>query len=186
MDLYWVAPSLAVASRPRGGDWLDDEMNDLRLRGVDVLVSCLVPSEELELDLTGESASAELAGLGFVRMQMEDRGTPSNAAAFEEVVRHLGEHISAGRRVAVHCRQGLGRSPLVVAAVLVRSGVLPEDAWNLVAEHRRQAVPETEEQRAWIQSFAGRRPLSSREASSAGRPRHNHVASAGGRGYSRP
>ena len=31
MDLYWIDPSLAIASRPRGGDWLDDEMLEGRL-----------------------------------------------------------------------------------------------------------------------------------------------------------
>jgi hypothetical protein len=41
----------------QAGDWPDDEMVDLRRRGVDLLVSCLTPSEELELDLTSETRS---------------------------------------------------------------------------------------------------------------------------------
>ncbi len=154
MDLYWVDSTLAVASRPRGGDWLDDEMADIRRQGIDVLVSCLLPSEEKELDLTAESQAAKHAGIAFVRTPIEDRGTPTDPSAFAEVVNRLSDDRRAGRHVAIHCRQGLGRSPLVAAALLVRSGQSPDEAWALVAERRRQSVPDTDEQRDWIRSFA--------------------------------
>jgi hypothetical protein len=36
----WTMP------RPRGGDWLDDDLRELVQLGVDILVSLLQPSEE--------------------------------------------------------------------------------------------------------------------------------------------
>jgi protein-tyrosine phosphatase len=154
MDLYWIDSSLAIASRPRGGDWLDDEMASLRREGVDLLVSCLVPSEEQELRLSDEEPSAIRAGIAFARVPIEDRSIPANTADFEEVIRRLATDRRAGRRVAVHCRQGLGRAPLVAAAVLVRSGWSADEAWSLIQECRNRPVPDTDEQREWIHAFA--------------------------------
>lgn len=161
MDLFWIAPSLAVASRPRGGDWLDDEMADLRRQGVDVVVSCLTTSEEIELQLTEEVASAARHGIAFVRAAMEDRGTPSSRSAVEQVVERISDGRTSGQGVVIHCRQGLGRAPLIAAATLVRSGMSPDDAWTLIADRRTRPVPDTDEQREWIRAFAGRGPADS-------------------------
>jgi len=147
--------SAMSTARGNGAMFFDDEMTDIRRQGVDVLVSCLLPSEERDLDLVAESGAAERAGITFVRTPMEDRGTPPDPAAFGEVVNRLSDDRRAGHRVAIHCRQGLGRSPLVAAALLVRSGQAPDEAWALIAERRRQSVPDTDEQRDWIRSFAG-------------------------------
>jgi hypothetical protein len=57
-DLFWiVAPwrgRLAIATRPRGGDWLEDELKGLRRAGVDVVVSLLETNEADQLDLVNE------------------------------------------------------------------------------------------------------------------------------------
>jgi len=43
-----------------------------------------------------------------------------------------------------HCRQGLGRSPLIAAAMLVRDGMTPTEACDAIAIARR-LMPETDE-----------------------------------------
>lgn len=154
MDLFWINDSMAVTSRPRGGDWLDDEMADLVRQGVGVVVSCLTSSEEAELELADEAQAASRQGLDFVRAAMPDRGTPASRTRVTEVVGLIERHTSGGGRVAIHCRQGLGRAPLVAAAVLVRSGMTPDAAWRLIADRRNRSVPDTDEQREWIAKFA--------------------------------
>ncbi len=154
MDLYWVHPSLAVVTRPTGGRSLPGELAELRGDGVDVLVSCLMPSEEDQLGLIGESAAAEGVGLRFVRARMRDGGTPDDNHAFDRVTARLHEERQAGRRVAVHCRAGIGRSPLVAAALLVRSGESPTEAWSRVGRARGWPVPDNDEQRDWLYGFA--------------------------------
>ena len=46
ISLYWIpeiAPwRVAILPRPRGGDWLEDEIRELKRAGVGVLVSLLV------------------------------------------------------------------------------------------------------------------------------------------------
>jgi protein-tyrosine phosphatase len=58
------------------------------------------------------------------------------------------------RKVAIHCRQSLGRAPLVAVSLLVRTGMAPDDARKLIGEHRQRSAPDTEEQREWVRSFA--------------------------------
>jgi protein-tyrosine phosphatase len=159
MDLYWITPALAVSTRPRGGDWLDDEITSLRSEGVDVLVSCLTDEEERDLDLAEERTAATAGGLTFVRAPIADRSIPQSDV-MNEAVRSIEQALVSGRRVAVHCRQGLGRAPMVAAATLVATGMDADDAWEAVARGRGQPVPETEEQRDWLDSFAIRRALS--------------------------
>ena len=52
-QLYWIdAPTgrrLAILARPRGGDWLEDEVRSWRGQGIDVVVSLLTPAEILSL-----------------------------------------------------------------------------------------------------------------------------------------
>ncbi len=66
---------LSTMAKPRGGDWLDDQLHTLRR--LDVVV-CALPSAELEaVGLTGEAAAAAHAGLEFVWIPIADRGVPA-------------------------------------------------------------------------------------------------------------
>ncbi len=80
MKVYPVAdfPSgrLAIAARPRGGDWLEQDLSRLASSGWTVLVSALEKSEEQELDLIQENSIAIGLGLRFVAFPIRDRGLP--------------------------------------------------------------------------------------------------------------
>lgn len=157
IDLYPIPDlprgRLAVALRPRGGDWLLSELQQLERRGWTLLVSTLEREELEELQLQDLGDACAAAGLGWVHFPIVDRGLPSIAAA-TSLTRRLLEHISADGRVAVHCRQGIGRSSVVVAATLVASGVTADAAWASVERCRGRPVPDTLEQREWLQAFA--------------------------------
>ena len=49
-----AAGKLAIVARPRGGDWLEDEVRALREAGITVLVSMLTAEEGEELGLQAE------------------------------------------------------------------------------------------------------------------------------------
>jgi protein tyrosine phosphatase (PTP) superfamily phosphohydrolase (DUF442 family) len=123
VHVFWIDPTLAITTRPRGGDWLSDELSALKREGVSIVVSCLTDPEEHELGLAHEAQIAREQGLRFVRVPIQDRGTPANADAFATVVDGLVADRSSGRRIAVHCRQGLGRAPLVAASILVGASI---------------------------------------------------------------
>jgi protein-tyrosine phosphatase len=143
--------SLSTMARPRGGDWLEDEMASLREAGTDVLVSMLTTSELRELDLAEEASTAEAAGMRFIGLPTPDRGTP-DLVPFRALVTELVAELGAGRHVVVHCRMGIGRSSVVAAAVLMARGMLARDAWAAVSDTRGLEVPDTLEQRRWVET----------------------------------
>jgi protein-tyrosine phosphatase len=157
-DICWIRdlPSgrLGIAPRPRGGDWLDDEIKAWRLSGVDCVVSALTPAEEVELELVEEQAACQKNGLRFVSLPIADRGVPSSPSAFQETVAELTENLNAGQTVLVHCRQGIGRASLIAASVLAETGEGPDSAFARIQRSRARPVPDTEEQRNWVRRFA--------------------------------
>jgi protein-tyrosine phosphatase len=140
---------LSTMPRPRGDDWLDDEMAALRRAGVDILVCLLTEAERHELGLADEVAAAARAGVECRLLPVVDFGVPDRAEA-EPVLSDLAAALAAGRHVAVHCRGGIGRSSVIAGALLVRLGVPVADVWPLISAARGRPVPETQEQRDWI------------------------------------
>jgi hypothetical protein len=147
---YWITSQLAIVPRPRGGDWLDDEMAALREADIDVVVSMLQEAETAELDLEREAVSAKHAGLLFINFSIPDRGVPLEKLRFEQFLADLEAQLDAGKRIDIHCRASIGRASVTSASLLIRSGVSPEDAWNLVSAARGCSVPDTPEQREWV------------------------------------
>jgi len=140
---------LSTMSRPRGGDWLVDEMTALDAMGIDVLVSTLTTAEQAELELLAEPDSARDAGLRFISFPIPDRSVP-DAHEYRSLVYELHDALNGGRRVVIHCRMGIGRSSLVAAGVLAAEGLRGNDAWEMVADARGLPVPDTELQRTWL------------------------------------
>lgn len=142
---------LSTMARPRGGDWLADEMAALRGEGIDLLVCMLTPSELSELELEEEAVAAVSAGMRFVALPTPDRGVPE-PGPFRALVAEIANELKSGCHVAVHCRMGIGRSSMVAAAVLMAGGVPAQDAWAAVRAARGLGVPDTPAQRVWVET----------------------------------
>jgi protein-tyrosine phosphatase len=158
VELFWINDvrhgRLAILPRPRGGDWLLDEISSLRRSGVEVLVSLLTAEEVSELDLAREAEYCAAEGIQFISFPFADRGVPPSAADAVRLVRKLEDLVADGKAVAIHCRQGVGRSAVVAACVLAAQGAQPKVAFELIAKARGCPVPDTPEQRAWVERFA--------------------------------
>ena len=157
-ELYWIEGPwrgrLAILPRPRGGDWLDDEVRGWRAAGVDVIVSLLTSDEIADLDLAQEGALCEAHNIDFRQFPIIDRSVPASRKATLEFVKKLAKLLVKGNNIAIHCRQGIGRSALISACLLVLCGIAPEVAFQRVSEGRGCSVPETPEQRQWVMEFA--------------------------------
>jgi len=153
-EIYWINASgpgkLAVMPRPRGGDWLEDEIRSLKRLGIDILVSLLTPEEEATLGLEEEGAHARAHGLEFFSHPVPDRKVPEAPRETWVLAAGLADRFAAGKKIAVHCRMGIGRSPLLLACILVSRGLAPDDAWTAIGTARGLAVPDTLEQRHWL------------------------------------
>lgn len=140
-------------ARPRGGEWLGGEMASLRQAGADVLVSMLTAAEDHELGLDREAAEAAAAGMRFVGLATPDRGVPPARPPFEALVADLVAELERDRHVVVHCRMGIGRSSMVAGAVLMARGMPAPDAWAAISRARGLTVPDTSEQRRWVEAM---------------------------------
>ncbi len=156
--VFWIETNwpgkLAIVLRPRGGDWLEDEIAAWRQEGLDVIVSLLEEDEAADLGLALEGELSRAAGLGFISYPIVDRNVPASNSAAVNLFEELRRLLVAGKNVGVHCRQGIGRSALVTAGVLVLDGFSPNTAFQLVGDARGITVPETEQQSKWVIALA--------------------------------
>lgn len=156
--IFWIhgpwKGRLAIVPRPRGGDWLEDELRFLHSAGISVIVSTLTEEEVAELELADETALCRAESIEFVEFPIEDRSVPDSMQATAAFVRLLENKLADGKDVAIHCRQGVGRSALLASAVLTASGIDVETAFQRVATARGCPVPDTLEQKEWVAKFA--------------------------------
>lgn len=146
-----AAPSrIAIVARPRGGDWLCDELSALSREGIDVLVSMLTQEEANELGLHRESEECEAAAIKFVNLPIPDRSVPLDRDSFLRSVEDLAEMVRTGRFLGVHCRASIGRSSVLAISVLMQLGWDADKAFHAVESARGCSIPDTPEQRLWV------------------------------------
>jgi protein-tyrosine phosphatase len=159
MNPFWIkieGVRLAITPRPRGKDWLEDDIRFLQRAGVDVLVSALTPAEAEELGLLEESQSCQSNGLEFLSFPIEDRSVPSSFNEIDGLLNSVTDYLRNGKAVGVHCRAGIGRSSMIVASALIRNGLSVDSAFSAIQEARGCSVPDTPEQRQWVERYSSR------------------------------
>ena len=153
-ELFWIETSgpgrLAVMPRPRGGDALEDEIRAMKKDGIHILVSLLTAPEESLLGLEREGEIARRHGLTFHAHPVGDRGIPTEPGPTWALARELANRHARGHSIVAHCRMGIGRSPLILAATLVLRGSTPDEAWDAISSARGCLVPDTLAQRDWL------------------------------------
>jgi len=145
---------LAIVPRPRGGDWLDDEVSGWRECGIDVVVSFLTPPEAAEFALENEGEVCKAHGIRFVSFPIPDQEVPVSKQVAAVLLHDLEQALVEGKKVALHCRQSVGRSATIAAALLVTAGQEPRIAFEKIGEARGCKVPETAEQERWVSDYA--------------------------------
>jgi len=158
-NVYWISAAqphrISIVARPRGNDWLEDDLKRLSREGIGVLVSRLTPEEAAELGLSEEGRFCGQCGISFFNLPIADRSVPNE---FEIVapLDTLVKQVQLGRGVGFHCRAGIGRSSMMAALVLGRLGWTSEAAFRAISDARGCRVPDTLEQEQWVQSFVGK------------------------------
>ena len=158
VKIHWIdgigAGRLGVMPRPRGGDWLEDEIHSLKSSGVDAVVSLLERAEIEELEIAEEQALCEAQGISFLSFPIPDRQVPPSGREALGFAGSIWNLLQSGRSVVIHCRQGVGRSALMAACVMALGGVRVDEAFEKIEEARGCPVPDTPEQRRWVAHVA--------------------------------
>lgn len=166
-EVYWVRDieplKLAIMPRPRGGDWLEDEIAGWKRSGITHVVSLLHRYEIEELSISDEAALCKASGIEYRSFPIRDRNTPDAVADFIALVHELTSLVQNNCGVAVHCRAGIGRSGLTAACVLLKLGIPASEAFAVLSRARRLPVPDTPSQVEWFHSVAVPRLLLANE-----------------------
>lgn len=80
------------------------------------------------------------AGFEILQLKTRDHHPPS-LESLAKGVEFMQRHIKKGGSVYVHCWQGEGRAPTMMAAYLISEGMTADQALNLIQKNRPQARP---------------------------------------------
>lgn len=152
LRIFWLdAPKIgriAVMPRPH-----PDAFPALRDARVDCIVSLLEPDEATDLGLADEAGLAQDHGMAFLHLPVPDHGVPESITPVRRMSIEIRRRLEGGEAVAVHCFAGLGRSPLLIAAVLIDCGMDTMEACDLISAARGHGVPEMSEQSDWLLEY---------------------------------
>jgi protein-tyrosine phosphatase len=153
MRIYWTnnfkQGNLGMMARPRGNDWLDDDIKKLSFSNTDIVVSLLEKSEEQELGIQKEKEHCIKYGMEFISYPIIDRSLPEDRNSFNKLAKLLNQKIKDGKKVVIHCRMGIGRTSVLAATILLIDQPNNNSVFDFLSEIRTLNVPDTEEQINW-------------------------------------
>jgi hypothetical protein len=94
-------------------------------------------------------------GMSAIHFPVHDKWIPKEMSGLIELVQKLLERVDAGQRIVIHCNGGKGRTGLLVCAILVAKGLLPDDAIQAVRS-RRKGMIRNPAQIFYLSMFEGR------------------------------
>ncbi|MEM7283477.1 MAG: dual specificity protein phosphatase family protein [Pseudomonadota bacterium] len=144
-------------AKPTSGEWIDDEFLGIARAGVKKVVSLLEAQEAYDVGLQDEEVHCKAHGMSYLSYPIRDRGLPDSVSEFSKMSHFLYQEIRSGCNVVIHCRAGIGRTGLMAAGILLRTGLTPVDAFDQVSTARGVSVPDTEEQQNWL--IANQQPI---------------------------
>lgn len=141
---------------PSSGERLDVQVHALRMAGVEVIVSLLAREEISELCLQEEPALCERHQMEFIWFPITDHHAPASMRRALRLIRKIVARLQQQKRVAIHCRMGIGRSGMIAAGTLMMLKMDMDAALKRLSEARGAEIPETEAQRRWLKRMSRR------------------------------
>jgi ADP-ribosyl-[dinitrogen reductase] hydrolase len=137
-----------------GQAWARDLATDVAAIAAWGATAVVTLIEEHEFELLGVEGLPEAvrgAGMAWHHLPITDVSAPDERfeQAWPVLWPRLKGRLSAGERVLVHCRGGLGRAGTIAALMLVECGESPATAIARVREVRPGAI-ETAAQERWV------------------------------------
>jgi protein-tyrosine phosphatase len=155
--IHWVQGiephRLGLMARPRGGEFLHEEVLAWRQASVGTVVSLLESHEVRELELKAEPTLCAEHGIEFRHFPIPDRGIPQSRKEASVLVVELHSKLAQGHAVAIHCRAGIGRTGLVAGCLLRELKVPRSEVFHILSRSRGIAMPDTSAQIEWVEKY---------------------------------
>ncbi|WP_207632778.1 protein-tyrosine phosphatase family protein [Foetidibacter luteolus] len=139
-------------ARPRGGDWLEDEISNLKKNKVGVVVSLLEKNEIYDLELNHEEDICKSKNITYINFPIPDRDIPKQNSDTNKLIEALTKKIDEGQSIVIHCRMGIGRSSIIAASVLLKYKFKAKASIENISSIRGLKVPDTDSQLLWLMS----------------------------------
>ena len=154
-NIYWIhkfdnSAKIGIMARPRGDDWLEDEINHLKNNEVGVLVSLLERDEIYDLKLDNEEHICTTKNITYINFPIPDRDIPKQNGDTDKLIGILTQKIDEGQSVVIHCRMGIGRSSIIAASVLLKYKHKAKNVIENISLVRGLKVPDTDKQLSWL------------------------------------
>jgi len=143
MNFSWVVDNKLAGSR---GPRSKSDLITLKEQGVGALVRLVEPYEAWVT-----SKEINEVGLQDYNEPVPDFHAPTQAQ-IDKIIAYVDSHIENGIAVGVSCNAGIGRSGVILACYLVRKGLSPKDALELVRKKRGRG-PEVPEQIIAVEDY---------------------------------
>lgn len=121
---------------------LEADVKTIASWGASVLVTLMEAVELNILQVNNLPEKVSEYGIKWMHLPIKNRSLPGSE--FEEVWSVVGNELRSmlarGERVVIHCQEGVGRTGLVAARLLIEMGVNKEDAINIVRTTRAGAL----------------------------------------------
>ena len=124
---------------------IDRDMRYYNNIGIEKIISLLEINEAEDEGLADEESECNNVGIEFEQYPIRDGDIPE-MKTFVEFVKKIYLEIINGKYITVHCWAGIGRSGMLVCALLKMNGYSTDEAVKFVSEKREYPVPETGEQ----------------------------------------
>ena len=161
----WITESIVAMQRP--SDMLIENANLLEQftsLGIGTIVNLTEPGEHPYcgpglVEASGFPYSPEkfmARGINHFNYSWPDMTTPS-LAVMEDIVQVAGHQLTEGRKIAVHCHAGYGRTGLAIACILMAHLALPPDEAISIVRKQRPGSLQTSKQVAFVNEFSAAR-----------------------------
>jgi protein-tyrosine phosphatase len=138
--------------RPRGDDWLEEEIIKFKKQNIGTWVSLLEQHEINELGLRNQQSLCSKHKLEYINFPIVDRSIPEKGNKIDSLIETLYQKAKTGNSVVIHCRMGIGRSSIIAGCILLKAGFKTDQILQKITSARGLKVPDTDQQIQWLKS----------------------------------
>jgi protein-tyrosine phosphatase len=127
----------------RGSERLIDDLNVIRNWGAHIVVTLLETSEIHALGVSELGKNVLALDMVWLHLPVRNMGLPDELVGekWRSAVLCLCNLVRHGQRVAVHCKEGIGRAGLLAASMVMGLGVPAAEAIRMVRQARSGSLP---------------------------------------------